>query len=477
VPYIDVLRASQLDLRSQKGLAVRIGGHDKAVTDSLLRRPLVSVVVAAYNNGHILDLTLRSLTRQTMPPGEFEVIVADDGSEPPLESVVDRFADDLRVVCLRHTPNRGRACARNLAIGKAQGDVVLIIDADSYAHPDLVRRHWEFHAARDGMPGVLSGRRYEIDWAGAAALKQGRTPEPPLVGEYRDDLRDVALSLPHVRRDMVHAPWLYTFTHNVSLDRATLDAVGGFDEAYVSWGVEDLELFYRVFLHHDRAGDAFHLDPDALCYHLPHFRSVRQQFAGLEGNLAHLYRSHPTYDIELVLGAVGTLVPVLKKITWYGRAIEVCRERGLGRATRLPARCRQAVERSAGLLVGFDTTAVALHPDSVTFDHGAAPSGTNLHLLGLRVPFDAGRFGHVVNVDLWRFLTPEDLSGSLIEALRVATEAHLVCTDRRIDPASILPAPFVDDVDYVKDMLDTHFDVELWDTPEGEQILTVRAQR
>jgi len=26
-------------------------------------------------------------------------------------------------------------------------------------------------------------------------------------------------------------------------------------------------------------------------------------------------------------------------------------------------------------------------------------------------------------------------------------------------------------------MLDPYFDVELWDTPEGEQILTVRAQR
>ncbi|HEU4423166.1 MAG TPA: glycosyltransferase [Pilimelia sp.] len=452
-----------------------IGGNDMAVARGADSRPLVSVVIAAFNNGHILDLTLRSLVGQTMRRDEFEVIVADDGSEPPLEPIVERFAGDLRLAYLRHSPNRGRACARNLAIGKAQGDVVLIIDADSYAHPDLVRRHWRFHAARGGTPGVLSGRRFEIDWAGAAAVKQGRTPVPPMVGEYRGDVRDGALSLAHVRRDMVHAPWLYTYTHNVSLDRATLDAVGGFDEAYVSWGVEDVELFYRVFHRYDRSADVFALDPDALCYHLPHFRSVRQQFAGLDANLAHLYRTHRRYDIELMLGAVGTLVPVLKKITWYGHAIEVGQRHGIGDATRLPGRCRQSVERAPSLLIGFRTGEVSKHPDSVTFDHGAPASDTNLHLLGLRVPVEAGHFAHVVNVDLWRFFTPEDLSSSLIEALRVATEAHLVRTDRGIDPAAILPAPFVDDVEYVKDMLEPYFDVEFWNTPEGEQILTVRA--
>jgi glycosyltransferase involved in cell wall biosynthesis len=435
---------------------------------------LVSVVIAAFNNGHILDLTLRSLVRQTMPRDEFEVVVADDGSEPPLESIADRFAADLRVVYLRHTPNRGRASARNLAIGKAQADIVLIIDADSYAHPDLVRRHWRFHAARGPRPGVLSGRRFEIDWAGAAALKQGRTPAPPLVGEYRDDLRDAALSQPHVRRDMVHAPWLYTFTHNVSLHRATLDAVGGFDEEYVSWGVEDLELFYRIFHRHRPVRDVFRLDPDAICYHLPHFRSLRQQIAGLDANLAHLYRTHRRYDIELLLGAAGTLVPVLKRITWYGHAIAASREQGLGEVARLPDRCRRAVQEAPALLIGFGTPALPRHPESVTFDHGVPASDSNLHLLGLRVPFETGRFAHVVNVDLWRFLTPEDLSGSLTEALRVATAAHLVRTRRGIDPAAILPAPFVDDITYVRDMLDPYFDVELWDTPEGEQILTVR---
>src|SRR5262249_735404 len=121
-------------------------------------RPLLSVAIPAYNNGHLLALTLESLTRQTMPAEDFEVVVVDDGSEPPLASGVGPFADRLQLTHLRHPPNRGRSVTRNRAWQAARADVVLFIDSDCCAHPTLVQRHYDFHAARELRPGVLLGR-------------------------------------------------------------------------------------------------------------------------------------------------------------------------------------------------------------------------------------------------------------------------------------------------------------------------------
>src|SRR5262249_29446636 len=158
----------------------------------------------------------------------------DDGSQPSLAPVVEPFS----VRYLRHEPNRGRAVARNRAVEAARADVILFLDSDSCAHPDLIRRHLDFHRGRNGRPGVLIGRRLEIDWAGIDVLRRGEVPDGELVAEYRGDLRDGTLGQPHARRDLARSPWLYAFTHNISVDRASVLAAGGFDQDLVHWGYE-----------------------------------------------------------------------------------------------------------------------------------------------------------------------------------------------------------------------------------------------
>ncbi|MEU8267719.1 glycosyltransferase, partial [Sphaerisporangium sp. NPDC049002] len=44
----------------------------------------VSVVIPAHGGQRRLDLTLAALAAQTYPSGLMEVVVVDDGSEPPL---------------------------------------------------------------------------------------------------------------------------------------------------------------------------------------------------------------------------------------------------------------------------------------------------------------------------------------------------------------------------------------------------------
>jgi glycosyltransferase involved in cell wall biosynthesis len=436
-------------------------------------RPLLTVAIPAYDNGHLLRLALRSLTRQTMPADRFEVVVVDDGSQPPLEPVIAEFTGTLDIVHIRQSRNRGRSVTRNRAIAEARSDVVMFLDADHCVHPEAVRRHWEFHAARDFAPGVLLGRSLVVDWAAVAALTQGRTPEPAEVGDYGEDIRDYVFSAAHRRRDWVRAPWVTAYSGNASVDRATLLAIGGFDEDLHNWGGEDFDLFYRVFHHHGGDPGVFVMGHDVVCYHLPHFRVWSTLIDQLARNYQTIWRKHRRYDIEL-FGLPGHSGVAVKRIMWAGDAIEACRKHGLGQVARLPGALREEVLRTgSALVVGFGASGLALAEESVTFDHDAPLTERNPHLVGLKTPYGDGRFDRVVNVDLWRFLGPEDLGGLVTEALRVGGRLDLVSTDATTTSAAMLPLPFAADLGYVRTMLSTHLDAELSHV-DGCDVLSVR---
>ena len=436
-----------------------------------MSRPRLSVTIPVFNNGHLLTLALQALTRQSMPRHEFEVIVVDDGSDPSLEPVVAPFADALPLTYLRHSPNQGRSVARNRAIARARGDVILLLDADHCAHPELLRRHWEFHAARGLRPGVQLGRAILVDWAAIEALKQGDTPTPDMVGDYREDVRDYLLASAHRRRDFARAPWVYGHTNNASVDRASLLAVGGFDEELVTWGGEDNELFYRLFHHHDRDPGLFAIGDDAITYDLPHFRPWRVLMAQLAENFQHIARKHPRYDIEF-FGFPGLWSNAVRRIAWFEDALDAARAHGLGRVDRLPADYQRELAGEDCLLIGYGASKLDLGPGSITFDHDAPASRDNLHLAGLLTPFEGDRFDRVVSVDLWRFHNPEDLGTFLEEARRLAGRVDFVCTDLSIPPAAMLPLPFARDLDFLRTTVEPYLPVRQT-SAEGCVILSV----
>ena len=63
------------------------------------------------------------------PRGQFEVIVVDDGSKRPLDSLVAPFAQQIQL-CLIHQNNQGPATARNAGASIAKGDHLAFTDDD-----------------------------------------------------------------------------------------------------------------------------------------------------------------------------------------------------------------------------------------------------------------------------------------------------------------------------------------------------------
>jgi glycosyltransferase involved in cell wall biosynthesis len=88
-----------------------------------------SVIIPTYNRPQRLATCLESLTRLDYSRDRFEVIVVDDGSQTPIESVVAPLQNQLSITLIRQA-NSGPATARNTGAAKATGQFLVFTDDD-----------------------------------------------------------------------------------------------------------------------------------------------------------------------------------------------------------------------------------------------------------------------------------------------------------------------------------------------------------
>jgi glycosyltransferase involved in cell wall biosynthesis len=97
-------------------------------------KPLVSILIPAYNSQEWITQTIESAIAQTWD--RKEIIVVDDGSKDQTLAVAKRFeSGQIRVAT---QPNQGAAAARNHALSLSQGDYIQWLDADDLLHPEKV---------------------------------------------------------------------------------------------------------------------------------------------------------------------------------------------------------------------------------------------------------------------------------------------------------------------------------------------------
>jgi GT2 family glycosyltransferase len=106
--------------------------------------PSVAIVMPAYNAAHLLPRTLRAAL-DAADGGR--VIVVDPGSNDGTADVAEQMGAE--VIRLGH--RAGPAHARNVGVKQAKEDVVLFIDSDCVAHPDVVERVRASFAAHPDM--------------------------------------------------------------------------------------------------------------------------------------------------------------------------------------------------------------------------------------------------------------------------------------------------------------------------------------
>lgn len=100
---------------------------------------LVSVIVAVYNAEDYLEECLESLIRQTH--FNLEILCVDDASTDNSLLILQKYAEkDNRIKILNCKENQGQAFARNIALDKANGDYICMLDSDDWFSTDAIEK-------------------------------------------------------------------------------------------------------------------------------------------------------------------------------------------------------------------------------------------------------------------------------------------------------------------------------------------------
>ena len=197
--------------------------------------PGISVVVAAYNAAATIGDCVAALSNQSVPRTAYEIIVVDDGSTDGTGEIAERGG----AIVLRQA-NRGTPVARNAGIAAAQGDLVLITDADCAPAPNWIHEM----VAPLSDPGI-SGTK------GVYRTHQRSLAARFVQVEYEDRYDHTAR---HKYVDFVDG---YAGAYR----RQILVASGGYDPRFRY--LEDQELSFRVA----EAGHKMVFCPTAAVYH------------------------------------------------------------------------------------------------------------------------------------------------------------------------------------------------------------------
>ncbi|MEO0596676.1 MAG: glycosyltransferase, partial [Chloroflexota bacterium] len=199
----------------------------------------VSVIIPTYNDNKRLAQCLEALGKQTYPQEKCEIIVVDNGSDVSPADLVAKYKN-ARLV---HEEKAGSYTARNKGIAVAKGDIFAFTDADCI--PDTTwLENGVVHIEADDDVCVIGGRT-DIFYS---------HPSKPTSVELYEKL----YAFPTERNIRLHH---YAPTCNLFTTRATIDAIGLFNDTLKSGG--DLEWGQRAY----NAGVALQYADDAIVKH------------------------------------------------------------------------------------------------------------------------------------------------------------------------------------------------------------------
>ena len=205
----------------------------------------VSLIITTYNAPHFLDWCLGSVCWQAFQP--YEVIVADDGSSIETKAIIDKWRA-LLPCRLVHSFQRDDgfrlARSRNLAALKATGDWIVYLDGDCVMPRTFLK----------SLSTLFSSGR--LIFGSRKLLSVDESEQLLLLGAEKGLSQSVfagnkfwRLPLGFLRRFPPRS-WKSVRGFLMALCREDLYKLGGFDEGYRAWGLEDSEFAIRA----DRVG-------------------------------------------------------------------------------------------------------------------------------------------------------------------------------------------------------------------------------
>ncbi len=239
-----------------------------------------AVIISTYNSPRLLEKVLWGYAVQKCR--EFELIVADDGSNAETRQVIEQFAvEAIPVNHVWHTDRGFRKCTiLNRAIASTNAEYLIFTDGDCIPRNDFVSTHLALREPGCYLSGgtvwlpmqlsqqiaiddVVAGRATDLQWLRANGLGRGfkgriRLGRHPRLQGLWDRLTPTHPTLNG---------------HNASAWRSDIVAANGFDER-MGYGGLDRELGERL----ENAGThGKQIRHRAVCVHLFHKRGYESE--------------------------------------------------------------------------------------------------------------------------------------------------------------------------------------------------------
>lgn len=361
----------------------------------------VSVIIPTFNRPRELAQTLEALGRQTS--SSFEVVVADDGSDEPLVDVIEGTFP-FRMTYVRQERDGFRlAAARNLGVSAANGALLVFLDCGTLPGPRLVETYLQSAMRASAADFAAMGPTYGYDVAPPFAsyvaelfrnADIGFRPQRYVGIPGLADYRELAFAAAGPSVD-VTMPWRLFWGRNIAVAAATFDQVGGFDEDFRSYGVEDIDLGYRLHA----SGCRVSWEQKAWALEIPEVTDLSsgQKAAQNDRNLRAMQRKYHDVWVEFY----RAVRPSPRSEQVEGELLEAV----LRRMT--PCAPLRRTERGPHRIVYFGAPATPIGADDVVIDPSVDRSRSEhdpglVLSLGMATLFDDGHFDRAVITQRFR---------------------------------------------------------------------------
>ncbi len=212
----------------------------------------ISLIVSTYNQPDFLALALHGVAAQE--DRDFELVIADDGSDKTTKGVIDHFISEhnIKTTHIWHEDTGyNKADILNKAITATKGEYIIFLDGDCIPRKSYISDHRKLsqHNRIVGCSRVLldqtitqhivDNELHPEEWSFFAFLKLR------LSGHINRIFALIPLPMGFLR-NITPRRWQKIRGCNFAIPRDVLLKTGGFDESFTGWGFEDSDLTSRA---------------------------------------------------------------------------------------------------------------------------------------------------------------------------------------------------------------------------------------
>ena len=211
-----------------------------------------SFIIPTYNSKMMLKNSLEALNYvESSPLVNFEVIVVDDGSTDGTYDYIKGINRnyDLKYLYLDRCDDSCCSRARNYGIKHCEGKIIIFIDADIIVRKDYLSEVERYYTVIEDI--VLIGPRLMIPKdISFEMIQDGSVFKEYIFDCHQSELHDFRCGVFNelsYNATAIKFPFLYGQSCNLIVPKKWLKKVNGFDEELKAWGLEDIELVYRIY--------------------------------------------------------------------------------------------------------------------------------------------------------------------------------------------------------------------------------------